>query len=351
MRRLDERHQVANAGVTATVDTIADAAFALVATTVQRRIIPGAALGVVFADGTQAIRHAGYTALLPEPEPLRADTPFDLASLTKVLLTTYRVLRLVEQGRVDLDDALAVHLPDLRQYEPGHFVRALTLRDCLAHRSGLPAVEPFYSWGAEPHTLKALVLQRDWPRGPPVYSDINFILLGLLVERLESAPLATLTPSDFLASPDAAATEHCRWRDRMLRGEVHDENAAALGGLAGHAGLFGNVAAVLAQALAILQRRWLSGAALDAMARSHSRPPGVPRGLGWELPHDGWSGGSLCTPQAIGHLGFTGTGLWIDPGRGVSWTLLTNRVHPSRHVETGISALRRAVSNIVCANV
>ncbi len=329
-----------------TLDALADRAFAPVTAAVAAARIPGASLGLVRTDGARATRHAGQTSL-DAPVPVRPDTLFDLASLTKVLLTTPAILRLVERGLVDLDDPLSAHLPDLRQYQPGHFVRATTLRDCLAHRSALPAVEPIYTWGNDLRTLRALVLQRDWPAGPPVYSDINFILLGLIADRLGPATL----PPGFATSPGperAAATEHCHWRGRTLRGEVHDENAAALGGLAGHAGLFGTADAVLDEALAILQGTWLSPASLDLMARPQRALP-TPRGLGWELPHEGWSGGALCSPGTIGHLGFTGTGLWIDRPRGLAWTLLTNRVHPSRHRDTGIAALRRSVSNIVSA--
>ncbi len=328
------------------LDPLADQAFAPVLAALASARIPGASLGLVRADGTRATRHAGQTSL-DAPVPVRPDTLFDLASLTKVLLTTPAILRLVERGLVDLDDPLGAHLPDLRQVQPDHFVRSTTLRDCLAHRTALPAHEPIYSWGTDAPTLRALVLQRDWPAGPPAYSDINFILLGLLADRL--AP--TALPPGFFASPGperAAATEHCHWRGRTLRGEVHDENAAALGGLAGHAGLFGTADAVLDAALAILQGTWLSPASLDLMARPQRALP-TPRGLGWELPHEGWSGGALCSPGTIGHLGFTGTGLWIDRPRGLAWTLLTNRVHPSRHRDTGIAALRRSVSNIISA--
>ena len=330
-----------------TPDSLADLAFAPVLAALAAARIPGASLGLVRADGARATRHGGVTSL-DAPSPVRPDTLFDLASLTKVLHTTPAILRLVERGLADLDDPLSAHLPDLRQYQPDHFVRRTTLRDCLAHRTALPAVEPIYTWGTDPAALRALVLQRDWPAAPPAYSDINFILLGLLAERL--APDAPLPPG-LVASPGpdhAAATEHCHWRNRTLRGEVHDENAFALGGLAGHAGLFGTADAVLDEALKILQGTWLSPACLDLMARPQRTLP-TPRGLGWELPHDGWSGGSLCSPGTIGHLGFTGTGLWIDRPRGLAWTLLTNRVHPSRHRDTGIAALRRTVSNIVSA--
>ncbi len=128
-------------------------------------------------------------ALLPEPEPLTEAHWFDLASLTKVIATTTMILRLAEEGRLDLDRPLTDAIPDLRQYDVDDAPeRRLTFRDCLAHRTFLPAVEPIYTYGDDPARLRAFVLQREWRHGPPVYSDINFILLGIAIERItESA--------------------------------------------------------------------------------------------------------------------------------------------------------------------
>jgi CubicO group peptidase (beta-lactamase class C family) len=129
----------------------------------------------------------------------------------------------------------------------------------------------------------------------------------------------------------------------VMRGEVHDENAYALGGAAGHAGLFGTARAVLSFAGDLLDGRVLGEVGMAALRhRETSR-----RGLGWEIAHSGWSGGDRCTAATIGHTGFTGTGLWIDWDRGLAWTLLTNRVHPTRHAETGIVPLRRLVGDLV----
>jgi CubicO group peptidase (beta-lactamase class C family) len=144
---------------------------------------------------------------------------------------------------------------------------------------------------------------------------------------------------------DCAATERDPWRGRMLRGEVHDENCFALGGATGHAGLFGSLRAVLAYVQDLMNGRVLSPAALEVMRRPHH----AERALGWQISGPGFSGGSLCSPQTLGHTGFTGTGVWMDFGRGYAWALLTNRVHPSRHRETGIAELRRAVGNAVAA--
>ncbi len=310
--------------------------------------IPGATLGVVTADGTRAVRVAGHAALLPEPEVLTADHWFDLASVSKVIATTTMILRLADEGRIDLDRPLTDAIPDLRQYDvAGAAERRLTFRDCLAHRTHLPAVEPVYTYGDDPARLRAFVLQREWRHGPPVYSDINYILLGIAIERLTGAPLSAWPLGAGLSygppPGPAVATEMCMWRGRVMRGEVHDENAFALGGAAGHAGLFGTVAGVLDFAQGLLDGSGASDAMLDAIRT----PVQGHRTCGWEVRFDGWHGGDACSATTIGHTGFTGTGLWVDFARGIAWTLLTNRVHPTRHSDSGIAALRIATGNLV----
>ena len=306
--------------------------------------IPGAALGVVTTEGQRTVEIVGLAQRHPSVEPLRRDTWFDLASLTKVLFTTPTILGLAAQGRIALDDPLVAAIPDLRQYDMNAAERRLTFRQCLSHATHLPAVEPLYTYGLEPMTLRAFILQLVWRAGPPVYSDINFMLLGIAIERLMGCLLGDLAlPSGLTWHPDpanAAATEHCTWRGRVMRGEVHDENAFALGGPAGHAGLFGTIDGVLDAAQALLQ-----GA--GPWTREMRVRQSATRCLGWEVRHDGWSGGDACSPETIGHTGFTGTGVWIDFERGVAWALLTNRVHPTRHRETGIQALRRQVGDLV----
>ena len=257
---------------------------------------------------------------------------------------------LAEQGRLDLDRPLTDAIPDLRHYDCDNAAeRRLTFRDCLAHRTFLPAVEPIYTYGSDPARLRAFVLQREWRHGPPVYSDINFILLGIAVERITGAPLSAWPlPEGLGYGPPpgpAVATEHCSWRGRLLRGDVHDENAAALGGLAGHAGLFGTMAGVLGFASGLLDGSGASPAMLEAIrSRVHAD-----RTCGWERRFEGWHGGDSCSAATIGHTGFTGTGLWVDFDRRMAWTLLTNRVHPTRHKESGIAELRRATGEAVIA--
>ena len=331
------------------IEPIADRAFKAAAASIAGGRIPGAMLGVVSADGRRAARVAGMAQVEPVEERLTLDHWFDLASLTKVMATTRFVLALAEEGRIDLDRPVADAIPDLRQYDVGAAAeRRLTFRDCLAHRTFLPAVEPIYSYGDDPDRLRAFVLQREWRQGPPVYSDINFILLGIAVERLTGGSLDRLPLGDGLSwgppPGPAVATERCMWRGSVMKGAVHDENCHAMGGRTGHAGLFGTVAGVLDFAQGLLDG---SASAFEVEAirtRVHAN-----RTHGWEARADGWPGGDACSDATIGHTGFTGTGLWVDFERGLAWTLLTNRVHPSRHADSGIVQLRRETGDAVIA--
>lgn len=330
-----------------TLQQIADRAFEPVRRAIAAGRVPGAVLGVIDASGARAIAVAGVAQREPVQIAMQRETVFDLASLTKVVFTTPAVLKLVEQGRVGLDQPLSELIPDLRQYDLKAPERALTVRQCLAHETFLPAVEPLYTYGQDPRTLRAFVLQRAWRHGPAVYSDINFILLGIIIERVTGRALKQQPlPAGFTFTPNAdacAATEFCHWRERMLRGEVHDENAFALGGASGHAGLFGAVDAMLDFASAMLGGTALQPATIALIRQRQS----AQRALGWEIKYDGWSGGAACSTDTIGHTGFTGTGLWIDFQRRLAWSLLTNRVHPTRHFESGITELRQAVGEAI----
>jgi len=329
-----------------------DQAFAPAAAAIAEGRIPGAALGIIHAEGRREMRHAGMAALVPQPEELTADHWFDLASLSKVIATTAMILTLAEQGRIDLDRPLTDAIPDLRQYDVANAPeRRLTFRECLTHATFLPAVEPIYTYDGDPDRLRAFVLQREWKHGPPVYSDINFILLGIAIERLTGRSLRDWPLGDGLSygppPGPAVATEACSWRGRVMKGEVHDENCFALGGATGHAGLFGTLRGVLDFAQGLLNGSGASPSMLKEIRTAQSDH----RTCGWEKRFTGWHGGDACSAETIGHTGFTGTGLWIDFERGVAWALLTNRVHPTRHRETGILELRRATGNAVIAAV
>lgn len=332
------------------IEDVARRAFEIVRPFLGDHGIPCAALGLVSASGKRSVVLEGQASLVPEREALTRDHWFDLASVSKVIATTTMVLELAEAGRIDLDEFLTTAIPDLRQYDEVFAAeRRLTFRDCLAHATHLPAVFPIYTYGDAPERLKAFVLQRAWERGPAVYSDINFILLGIAVERITGAPLRDWPLPPGLAygpSPGpAVATEYCHWRGRVMQGDVHDENCFALGGAAGHAGLFGTVDGVLNFGLGLLDGTGASRFAVEAIRTAQSDE----RTFGWERKFRGWQGGDACSGQTIGHTGFTGTGLWIDFERGLAWTLLTNRIHPTRHVDNGIFELRPALGDALIA--
>lgn len=329
-----------------TPDQRIDSAFRPVVDAIEAGRIPGAVLGLVDAAGNRALRVAGSACLMPHKRAMDADTWFDLASLTKVLFTTPRIIALHEQGALNLNDPLITVLPDLHQYHPGSWIRQVSFAQCLSHQTAFPAVEPLYTYGRDPDLLRAFVLQRNWTRGPAVYSDINFILLGIALERILGCRIRAMDPGAgfaFHASQgNCAATEFCTWRERIMCGEVHDDNCHALQG-AGHAGLFGTAGAVLDHARQLLAERDADSTALRLMRT----PVSATRTMGWECKHENWPGGSACSDSTIGHTGFTGTGLWVDFDNQLAWTLLSNRIHPSRHTDSGIVALRRTVGEAI----
>jgi len=323
-----------------------DAAFAPVQHAIEGGRIPGAVFGMVDLRKGRVAAASGHAMLVPDKRDMTLDTWFDLASLTKVLFTTPRILALAEAGRIDLDAPLTSVIPDFRQYDPDAWERKITFRQCLGHQTPFPASVPIFTYGDNPKLLRHFVLQHEWTAGPATYSDINFILLGIALERLEGQSIRQMDPGvgfSFSGPVDnTAATEDCPWRGRVLVGEVHDENCYAFEG-AGNAGLFGTVTSVLDRAEKLLR------SADSPSVRLMRTPLSAKRTHGWERPYQGWSGGDSAGASTIGHTGFTGVGLWIDFERERAWTLLTNRVHPSRWRDSGIADLRRSVADIVNA--
>jgi CubicO group peptidase (beta-lactamase class C family) len=313
---------------------------------VKAKRIPGGVLGLVTKDGTRISKATGFAQTVPVPRRMSENTWFDLASLTKVIFTTSQILDLADREIIDLNAPLVSVLADLRQYDENAWERKVTFAQCLGHQTPFPAVEPIYTYGSDPELLRAFVLQRQWQKGAPVYSDINFILLGLALERLAQKTIRQMDPGTGFAfasdSEQTAATEDCTWRKRILCGEVHDDNCSALQG-AGHAGLFGTADSVLDFAQGLLDG---NGAAKSSIKLMRT-PLSDTCTYGWQRAHDGWSGGQTCSSTTIGHTGFTGTGLWIDFEREIAWTLLTNRVHPTRHFDSGIFSLRQNIGALI----
>lgn len=322
----------------------------------------GDAAGVTWRE---AAGHLRYDASAPAAD---VDTVFDLASLTKVLATTLLTMQAVDRGLIAVADPVARHLPEWVGPDRAH----VTVEDLLTHSSGLPAWFPLYRdlRGVRAAVARIARMPLEYPpRSGAVYSDLGFIVLGHLIERVRARPLDVqfddLTHA--LGLGDAltfrfhrrpalacAPTEvDMAWRGRLLDGEVHDENAWALGGVAGHAGLFGTVEPVGVIARHLLQiLRGRSGiVSRDTVAHFFTRRdaiPGSSRALGWDTMLPTSSCGTRMSATAVGHTGFTGTSLWIDPGRNRYAVLLTNRVHPDRGRE-GIQAMRVALHDALWA--
>ncbi len=319
-------------------------------------VFPGAVLLV--ARGGEVLVHAAYgSANLYNHQPVTPATVFDLASLTKPLATTLAIMLLCQQGRLDPDERLAGVLPAAARSDKRH----ITIAQLLAHTSGLPDYRPYYRQVALlPESERRLRLRQfllDEPLlHPPgakvLYSDLDFMLLEWVVEAAADQRLdrflaqQVYTPLQathlfFIdrqrpAPPAAyAATEQCAWRGRLIEAEVHDENAHALGGVAGHAGLFGTAAAIhtiLAELLAAYHGQPAAQLFRSDVVRRFWQPvPGAGKALGFDLPStDHPSCGCFFPSDSIGHLGFTGTSFWIHRIQQLSVVLLTNRVHPSR---------------------
>jgi len=283
-------------------------------------------------------------------------TVFDLASLTKVIATTTLAMRAIDAGRLALDDLVAERLSDWR----GADREAVTIADLLEHASGLTAYLPFFRdhHGRVEFQRAICTLPLEYtPRTQSIYSDLGFILLGFMLEDA-GFPLSgfRLNAGDPVFNPPrewrerTAPTELDLWRGRLLQGEVHDENTWALGGLAGHAGLFGTAGGVGVFARMVLDG--LNGGSTLARPETLGRfvrksaVPGSSRALGWDTMLTTSSCGTRLSPRAIGHTGFTGTSLWLDPELDLYVAFLTNRVHPTRE-NNRIQPVRRAVHDAV----
>jgi CubicO group peptidase (beta-lactamase class C family) len=349
---------------------------ALVLEAIKAGQMPGAVVLVGRGDEILFQKAYGQRAVVPTPEAMTADTIFDLASLTKVVATTTAVMRLIEQGRLRLNDPVARHVPGFERYGKG----AITVRHLLTHVSGLrPDVDLADPWNGYD---AAIELARDEvPTSAPgerfVYSDINFFLLGEIVNRvsgttldqfLEREVFVPLGMADTGFNPPAskrsriAPTERCATMSAWpcnnpeappLRGTVHDPTARRMGGVAGHAGLFSTARDLSRFArMLVFDGRLGSTQILSpltvARMRAPSTPDGMPslRGLGWDIDTSFSSNrGELFPIGSYGHTGFTGTSIWIDPPSQTVVLVLTNRVHPDGKGD--VKELRKHVATIV----
>lgn len=352
---------------------------------VRDKVFPGAVVLVRYR-GTVVVHEAvGVRGEPPDDQPVQRTSVYDLASLTKPLATATAVLCLVQDGRLQVDQSVQHWVEELR----GSPFAAVTLRHLLSHSAGLPAWRPYYEWlapaGAPPrdeaerlqrvHVLLQAIARETVeyrPGSRSLYSDVGFLILGAIVERCAGMSLAAccrqkiyeplaVSSLGFPGGDDAdmawaagtavVPTEWDAWRNRLLCGEVHDENAAALGGIAGHAGLFGTAHAVSRLSAVWLQAVQGRAGVLNAGLAQHftQRQHGMSLsswGLGWDTPSSPSSSGTLFSSRAFGHVGFTGTSLWVDPSCELEVVILSNRVHPTR-MNRAIATFRPRIHDMI----
>ncbi|MGH9803930.1 MAG: glycoside hydrolase family 3 N-terminal domain-containing protein [Candidatus Acidiferrales bacterium] len=316
----------------------------------------------VAPGGVVAVGYRGRLAMLEAEGRLRydddagvqPDTLYDLASLTKVVATTTAAMMLYERGQLSLDTPVVNYIPELKRGPDAAAKQGILVRHLLTHSSGLPGYVRFYQ---EVKTRAQLFdriyeLPLEYPTGSQsVYSDLGIILLGEVIERASGRSLdhflqenlfgplgmrgTMFNPPRNLRDRIAPTEDDREFRHRLVRGEVHDENAFVMGGVAPHAGLFSTAGdlAVFCQMLlnggVYAHRRFLRRSTIELFT-SRQPVPGSTRGLGWDTPSEPSSGGQYLSRRAFGHTGFTGTSIWIDPEKKLFVILLTNRVHPTR---------------------
>ncbi len=325
--------------------------YALIERGVEERAFPGAVL-VVGRRGKIAVRRAfGAFDYSETAQPMTLDAIFDLASLTKVVGTTTAAMILFERRRLDLEMPVYRYIPEFGR-EGGK--EKVKVKHLLTHSSGLPAYERLFLElkGKESFIKRICQMPLEYePGSKAVYSDFGMILLGEIIERVTARKLdefyraeifQPLGMRETMYRPPRSLlkrippTEDDPWRKRVVRGEVHDENTYAMGGISAHAGLF-STAGDLAKFCQMMlnggiydHRRILRRATIEKFTRRQDWVPSSSRAMGWDTPTPGGAGGSLLSASAYGHTGFTGTSIWIDPERELFVIFLTNRVHPTR---------------------
>ena len=343
---------------------------------VAQGVFPGAVVLVCKDEQIVFEKAFGYRSLLPQKSPMQIDTIFDLASLTKPMATTVGIMLLVREKKLRTDDKLTRIVPMFGVFGKS----ATTFAQLLSHSSGLAAWKPYYeeilksekagrinfvvSRAAKSYVLEQI--HRDKPLSPPgaqaLYSDLGFMVLAEALETISSSGLdrfcqerifkplglrstgfvdltqlrqRRLQPVEEMIAP----TENCSWRKKILCGEVHDDNAYAMGGVCGHAGLFSSARDV--HAFLLRMNRCLQGkddflpkAVIEEFLTKDVSVPNSTYALGWDTPSPAnSSSGTLFSPRSVGHLGFTGCSMWWDIEKNCHVILLSNRVHPTRKNE------------------
>jgi CubicO group peptidase (beta-lactamase class C family) len=358
-------------------------AFEVLQNAIATRAFPGCSLAVTLGGELIAHKAFGHFTFKPAAKGVTLESIFDLASVTKVVATTAMGMILYERGLLDLDAPVTAIVSEFATNDPRH--QQVTLRMLLAHRSGLPAYEKLFLRAKTRDDVLAAAFTTELTADPGTraeYSDLGFIILGIALERLADEPLDAFCQREIfgpLGMSHTAFNPPRTWRDqtvptadecgtdapvrqpahapsaprstfrgRIIQGEVQDENASVLGGVAGHAGLFSTAEDVASFAHTMLNggRPILRHETIELFTRRESSPAAISRALGWDTPSTPSQSGKHFSPRSFGHLGYTGTSLWIDPDRQLSITLLTNRTWPNCQNQA-IKQIRPAVHDAI----
>lgn len=328
-------------------DAVFSDAFELLRHAITQRAFPGASLAVTHHGKLVVLKSLGRFTYDPDSPQVTSGSIFDLASVSKVVATTSMAMILYERGLLDLEAPVAAIVPEFGA--PDSQKAEVTVSTLLAHSSGLPAYEKLFLRAKNPEELLAAAFRTPLTADPGAraeYSDIGFIILAAALERIADEPLdrfcqrevfgplgmsrTTFNPPANWRTSIVPTADDRTFRRRVIQGEVQDENANVLGGVAGHAGVFST-----AQDIAVFAHAILNGGApivrretLTQFTRRESSPVGTSRALGWDTPSTSSQSGKYFSSYSFGHLGYTGTSLWIDPERQLSVTFVTNRTWP-----------------------
>ena len=325
-------------------------AFSILEEAIAVRAFPACSLAVTFRGELVACKVLGRFTYDPASPEVTTANLFDLASLTKVVATTAMAMILYERGLLDLEAPVAAIVPEfMDSFADEDERRDVTVRMLLAHNSGLPAYEKLFLRSKTREALLRAAFATPFTAVPGThaeYSDIGFIILGVALERLADESLdafcqrevfgplgmthTTFNPTHALKDSIPPTSDDRSFRHRIIQGEVQDENASVLGGIAGHAGLFSTAEdlAIFAHAMLNGGRPILRSSTVELFSHRESAPEGTSRALGWDTPSTPSQSGKYFSSRSFGHLGYTGTSLWIDPDRQLSIALLANRTWP-----------------------
>jgi len=329
-------------------DAVFSRVFELLQHAIAERAFPAASLAVTHRGKLIVLKSIGRFSYEPNSPQVTTGSIFDLASVSKVVATTSMAMILYERGLLDLEAPIAAIIPEFGDASDSRKAE-VTVRMLLAHSSGLPAYEKLFLRVKNREGLLAAAFTAPLTADPGTraeYSDIGFIILGAALERIADEPLdrfcqrevfgplgmgrTTFNPPATWQASIVPTADDRAFRRRVIQGEVQDENASVLGGVAGHAGVFST-----AQDIAIFAHAMLNGGApmvrreaLAQFTRRESSPAGTSRALGWDTPSTSSQSGEYFSSYSFGHLGYTGTSLWIDPERQLSVAFLTNRTWP-----------------------